>query len=86
MLSPLLVVEESDLRNGLRLFQEHIELGSFDAVLAAAAQSIEATAVVSADTAFSAVGGLRHVTPDAAGVESLLRSTADDRSEEPQTD
>ena len=73
MLSPLLVVEEADLRNGLSLFREHRELGSFDAVLAAAAQSIEAP-LVSADSAFSVVDNLHHVVPNSKGVDALLGS------------
>ena len=73
MLSPLLVVEEADLRNGLSLFREHRELGSLDAVLAAAAQSIEAP-LVSADSAFSVVDNLHHVVPNSKGVDALLGS------------
>jgi predicted nucleic acid-binding protein len=72
LLSPLLVVEERDLLDGLRLFERHERLGPFDAVLAAAARSIEAEALVSADRAFSTVPRLRHVVPDGPGVDALL--------------
>lgn len=73
LLSPLLIVEASDLRKGLELFAEVDALGSFDAVLAAAADSVGATALVSADAAFAAVPGLPHVIPDQAGVQDLLK-------------
>jgi predicted nucleic acid-binding protein len=72
LLSPLLVVEESDLRNGLALFQRHPEMGAFDAVLAAAALSIEASALVSVDPGFADVKNLRHVIPNAPGLGTLL--------------
>lgn len=71
LLSPLLVIEESDLRNGLGLFERQSRLGSFDAVLAAAARFVEATALVSADAAFGDVPQLAHVVPDEAGVNAL---------------
>ena len=55
LLAPMLVVEAADLYDGLHLFDEHAGLGSFDAVLAAAARTAGAAALVSADTAFHAV-------------------------------
>lgn len=61
LLSPLLEVGEPDLRDGLRLFERYDSLDAFDAVLAAAAQARGATALVSADTAYSAVKGLPFV-------------------------
>jgi uncharacterized protein len=72
LLSPLLVVEEPDLREGLRLFGDSAAIGTFDAVLAAAAHAAGADALVSADAGFSAVATIRHVTPDADGIRSLL--------------
>ena len=72
LLSPLLVVEEPDLREGLRRFEESAGLGAFDAVLAAAAHAAGADALVSADAGFSAVENIRHVIPDAYGIRSLL--------------
>ncbi|MBO0805925.1 MAG: type II toxin-antitoxin system VapC family toxin [Nocardiopsaceae bacterium] len=72
LLTPLLTVEEADLREGLRLYQEGAGFGSFDAVLAAVARASGATALVSADRAFSAVPGIRHVVPDVGGVQELL--------------
>jgi predicted nucleic acid-binding protein len=72
LLSPLLVVEEPDLREGLRLYVDDARLGAFDAVLAAAAHSIGADALVSADGAFSSVASIRHVAPDQEGIRNLL--------------
>ncbi len=72
LLSPLLVVEELDLREGLRLFGDSPGIGAFDAVLAAAAHAAGADALVSAAGGFSAVANIRHVTPDADGISSLL--------------
>jgi predicted nucleic acid-binding protein len=61
LLSPLLEIGEAELRTGLRLFERHEALDPFDAVLAASAMALEATALVSADRAFGAVKGLRFV-------------------------
>jgi uncharacterized protein len=72
LLSPLLIVEETDLREGLRLYEEGTAFGSFDAVLAAAARAAGAEALVSADAGFSSIAGIHHVVPDAAGVHGLL--------------
>jgi predicted nucleic acid-binding protein len=72
LLSPLLIVEEADLREGLRLFEEGTGFGSFDAVLAAAAHAAGAEALVSADAGFSGIAAIRHVMPDADGVRRLL--------------
>jgi uncharacterized protein len=72
LLSPVVDVHESSLRTGLRLFAEHDRLGAFDAVLAAVSSSQSVSALVSADMAFAQVPGLRHVFPDAAGVDALV--------------
>ena len=72
LLSPLLVVEEPGLREGLRLFEESTGIGAFDAVLAGAARAAGAEAVVSADGGFSAIANIRHVVPDADGIRNLL--------------
>lgn len=61
LLRPLLQPGEDDLLNGLDLFRKY-EFGGFDAVLAATALREGAT-LVSADSAFAAVDGLRHVDP-----------------------
>jgi predicted nucleic acid-binding protein len=74
LLSPLLTVGDVHLRRGLSLFERNDRLGAFDAVLAAAALDIGATALVSADGAFASVAGLPHVIPDEPGVEKLLAS------------
>jgi len=71
LLSPLLSVMTRELTHGLSLFEEIESLGAFDAVLAASAIATGASALVSADTAFSAIPGLRHVVPDRAGVAEL---------------
>ena len=72
LLSPLLIVEETDLREGLRLYEEGTAFGSFDAVLAAAARAAGADALVSADAGFSSIAAIHHVVPDADGVRALL--------------
>jgi predicted nucleic acid-binding protein len=72
LLSPLLIVEETDLREGLRLYEEGTGFGSFDAVLAAAAHAAGADALVSADTGFSSIAAINHVIPDADGIRQLL--------------
>jgi predicted nucleic acid-binding protein len=75
LLSPLLVVEEADLREGMRLFASNSRMGSFDSVLAAAATSIGATAIVSADVAFATVPSITHVVPDQEGIARLLQAS-----------
>lgn len=45
------------------VFEEHPELGAFDAVLAATALGHEAQALVSADADFRVLRGLRHFEP-----------------------
>jgi uncharacterized protein len=72
LLSPLLAVTEEDLRRGLSLYERVERLGAFDAVLAAAAATRGATALVSADAAFAEAPDVPHVTPDAAGIAALL--------------
>jgi hypothetical protein len=72
LLSPLLTLTRLHLDRGLALFEQGGGLGAFDAVLAAAAAASGATALVSADTAFSLTDGVTHVVPDGLGVASLL--------------
>lgn len=72
LLSPLLPVAAEHLERGLVLFERSPRLGAFDTVLAAAALDVGATALVSADGGFAEVADLPYVTPDAAGVASLL--------------
>ena len=68
LLAPLVVVDADDLTDGLRLFREHERLGSFDAVLAAAARRREhIVALLSADRAFAGIDGVAHI--DAADPE-----------------
>lgn len=72
LLSPLLIVEETDLREGLRLYEEGTGFGAFDAILAAAAHAAGADALVSADAGFAGIAAIHHVVPDADGVRRLL--------------
>ncbi len=72
LLSPLLQITREDLARGLLLFEQTYRLGAFDAVLAASAAAAEATALVSADAAFTELPELPHVVPDAAGVAALI--------------
>jgi predicted nucleic acid-binding protein len=72
LLSPLLTLTNEHLRHGLALFERTERLGAFDAVLAATALDAGASALVSADGAFAAVPGLPHVTPNDAGLASLM--------------
>lgn len=71
LLSPLAVTDEDVLDDALRLFVATPGLGSFDALLAATVLR-QSDTLVSADRAFAGVRGLRHVIPDAAGVDGLL--------------
>lgn len=72
LLAPLRMTEAEHIEQGLALWQEHEELGAFDAVLAAVALDTKYTTIVSADRAFAVVPGLRHVYPDTEGITSLL--------------
>jgi uncharacterized protein len=72
MLSPLLPVSREDLQRGLLLFERTERLGTFDAILAAAAIAAGARALVSADTAFEEVPELRQVRPVRASIDALL--------------
>ena len=63
LLGPLLLVDTPTLTLGLRIYEETAGIGSFDAVLAAAAIALSADALVSADRGFAAVRGLVHLDP-----------------------
>ncbi len=58
LLAPLIEVGEEDLREGMRLFRTHDEIGAFDAVLAATALRRRSVALVSADKSFGAISVL----------------------------
>lgn len=62
LLGPPLELQQHDLDRGMELFTAHDGLGAFDCVLAAAAIRSQA-AVVSADSAFEQLPGLRHLHP-----------------------
>ena len=74
LLSPLLQVTADDVRNGLGLFRRHTRLGSFDAVLAAAASAAGAEALVSADRSFASLEEPRHLDPGTAEFDRYLAS------------
>ena len=76
LLAPLLVVTADDLVAGLAVYAGAQRLGSFDALLAAAARAASAEALVSADRAFAEAPGVRHVFPDHDGVDGLLAGAA----------
>ena len=63
LLRPLLTVDASMLSMGLRIFEQTPEIGSFDAVLAAASIALDADALVSADRGFASVKELRYLDP-----------------------
>jgi hypothetical protein len=69
LLSPVVLVEERDVRTGLDLLQRHHALGAFDAVLAAVAINRAAEALISTD---AGVRGLRHVDPATPELDRLL--------------
>ncbi len=73
LLAPLLLIEEVHMREGMRLFERYPELGSFDAVLAAATLAASAEALVSSNRAFSRVQGLIHMDPATPAIEPFLR-------------
>ena len=58
LLAPLAAVNTQHLAFGLDLWRKHPSLGTFDAVLAAVAMSLD-TDLVSADQAFADIDGLR---------------------------
>lgn len=76
LLKPLLRPDADELAAGLQLFGTHRTLGCFDAVLAATALRHGATAIVSADRAFSEVDGLAHRDPGATTFLAWLQTTA----------
>jgi predicted nucleic acid-binding protein len=57
LLGPLQVVTAQNLNAGLDLWSAHPSIGSFDAVLAAVAMSVDAE-LVSADSGFGKINGL----------------------------
>ena len=64
LLSPLVEPNGDDLLAGLALFERHDSLGAFDGVLAATVLNREQlTGLMSADSAFADVEGLRHLDP-----------------------
>jgi uncharacterized protein len=74
LLSPLLQVETQDLDLGLRLYEQHSALGSFDALLAAVAMNHDAQALVSPDHGFAGIRRLRHIDPGGPEFEELLNA------------
>jgi predicted nucleic acid-binding protein len=72
LLSPLVAPTVDDLNAGLSLFERNEHLGAFDAVLAACAARVGASAFVSADVGFATVLEITHITPDHRGISTLL--------------
>jgi predicted nucleic acid-binding protein len=72
LFSPLLDTNEDDLALALDMYPRHPRLGGFDCLLAAAAMRRGVEVLVSADSAFAAVTGLRHVDPATAELDEVL--------------
>lgn len=72
LFAPLLTIQPEHLLRGLRLFEDHPELGAFDAVLAAATIAQDAAALVSADGDFKVIPGLRFAAPGTREFDALL--------------
>ncbi len=72
LLAPLATTTERHLRTGLDWWDRHKAIGDFDAVLAAVAQDLGATALVSSDRAFARLTEVTHVLPDGPGLAALF--------------
>jgi uncharacterized protein len=68
----LLSSTTDDLDLGLTLFEDHPEIGAFDALLAAVALNRHAEALVSADGGFGEVPGLNWIDPATPALDRLL--------------
>lgn len=68
----LIVQEPHDLELGLTLFERHVRLGAFDAVLAAVALNRRVDALISADWAFSEIPDLHVVHPTSSEFARIL--------------
>jgi predicted nucleic acid-binding protein len=73
-LNPI-VTTAADLDAGLTLFEQHPQLGAFDAVVAAVALNRGADALVSADAAFASVPDLPWIDPATAAIDRLIGSS-----------
>lgn len=74
VLSPLLETDAAQLDLALDLLERYEAVDAFDALLAAAAMTSDAEALVSADTGFSSIPGLTHISPGSRSYEQLLAS------------
>jgi len=72
LLAPLATTTERHLRTGLDWWDRHKAIGAFDAVLAAVAQDLGVTALVSSDRAFARLTEVTHVLPNERGLAALL--------------
>ena len=63
LFAPLVRPEEDDLDAALDLFLHHEDVGAFGAVLAAVTRRLGATALASADRAFTSIPGLGVLDP-----------------------
>ena len=68
----LLTTDSQDLDLGLTLFEHKLDLGAFDAILAAVAINRHAEALVSADGAFDAIPGLLWIDPVTPALDRLI--------------
>lgn len=73
LFAPLVEPTPVDLVRGLTLFEQHLDIGAFDAVLAATAERVSGGVLASADGGFRAVDGLRVLHPADDGFEAALR-------------
>lgn len=70
----LLQTTPEDLQRGLTLFEQHAALGMFDAMLAAVAMNRGADGLISTDTAFGSISGLRWINPATPDLDTILAS------------
>lgn len=70
--APLLSSTPEALGDALRLYARNDDLDAFDALLAATALRANADAVVSADSAFDRVRGLKYFAPDSQELDRLV--------------
>ena len=72
LLGPLLDVTDSDRAVAIDLFERHPALGSVDALVAAIGLRPEIEAVLTADSGFASVPGLRALDPRSPELEAMI--------------
>lgn len=68
----LLITDSQDLDLGLTQYERKLDLGAFDAIVAAIAINRHAEALVSADGAFDAIPGLLWIDPATPALDRLI--------------